>query len=406
MAGATCTGWPVQGGPESDRTGLGNTNFPEASSTTYWTTKLSGVPGTTVTVAGRFPYGRFTALEVYTGDELVDHISDVDIQPDPGQNNPYVSGTDNGTYTVTVMFGPQPATKAPNTIYTGFLTSVVLMYRIYHATDANDPAGGARDPVLPALFVDGAWLQTCPVRPFLKISDSTPWGRLDDGGFIGSPPGPRTRIASFDPPVWSITAPYSAHYYPNGANFYMSATLSREFISPATGRTLYLVRFRAPTFPDTRAGEPVYADRQVHFWSMCTDDPYTTNVNRCLPDDAVVLDADGFATFVFSDRSTKPSDALLQQHKANWIALGALRRSTDVVYDRAQQPWGVNTPVHYYNALLYRQTLARGSFLQSFANVYKAPLDQQQAAMGDYWPVGGYCTAESFAAQGFACTGH
>ena len=57
-------------------------------------------------------------------------------------------------------------------------------------------------------------------------------------------------------------------------------------------------------------------------------------MNRCLPDDEVKLDAAGFATFVFSDRSTRPSDAVLSQFNANWVALGALKLPTDVVYDR------------------------------------------------------------------------
>ena len=401
---SSCAAWR-QSGPESDRSGFRNTNFPEASSTTYWSTQLSGNPGEVVVVKGRYPFARFTALELYTTDMLVDHLADVDIQPDPGQSNPYVSGAEAGTYTVTVLYGSKPSNPAPNTLYTGTLTSVTLMYRIYHSTDPTDPAGGATNPVLPTILVRGQPLVSCPVQPFLEVENVTPWGRLDDADFIGSAPSPDMQIPAFDPPVWFLADPYEGHYFPNGANYYLGTILSREFLQPNTDKALFVVRLKAPTFPNTRRGEPVYADRQVHFWSMCTDDPYTTNVNRCMPDDRVVLDDAGFATFVFSDRSTKPADWLLTKFKANWIALGALKRPTDVVYDRAWRPWGIDTPVHYYNVLVYRQTLAAPSFTQSFANVIKLPQDQWVAAMGDYWPVGGYCSSAAFAAVGYACTG-
>jgi hypothetical protein len=404
-AGA-CTGWPLQEGPESDLTGLSNINFPEASSTTYWVTLVDASPGSVMTMRGRFPFGRFMGLEIYSGDQLVDHLADVDIVPDPGENNPYVSGTVNGTYMAYLVFGAKPPVPAPNTIYAGELTSVALLYRIYHATDPVDPTGGARNPVLPDLALDGTSLTSCPTHGFVQDADSTVWGRLDNADWKGRSPGPKQRWAASDPPLWRLTDPYAAHYFPNGANYYMSATLSREFLAPATNKNLVVVRFKAPTFPATRRGEPVHVDRQVRFWSLCTDEPYTTNVNRCVPDDAALLDQDGFATFVISDPGAKPSDATLALFHANWIAWGALGAPGDVVYDREQKPWGMQTPVHYYSALLYRQTEAGPAFTQSFRAVSLLPKRRWKAAMGDYWPTGGYCSSADFNAFGFACLTH
>jgi hypothetical protein len=74
-----------------------------------------------------------------------------------------------------------------------------------------------------------------------------------------------------------------------------------------------------------------------------------------------------------------------------------------VVYDRQQKAWGINTPVQYYNSILYRQTLAAASFTQSFYNVAQLPQSEQQAAAGKYWPVSGYCSTAAFETYGAEC---
>lgn len=402
-------GWTLQAGPASDTSGFRNNNFDEASTTTYWYTALIGTAGQVVTVQGQFPSARFMALEVYTygnggnAGVLIDNIPDVDILPDPGQNNPYVSGSTNGTYTVNLVFGPRPDQPAPNTIYTGTNLSVSLLYRIYHATNPNDPAGGS---ALPTVWVNGQALVNCPVIPFLVNPLSTPWGRLASSDFIGTAPTDSQKIPATDPPTWSIlTAWNSSTHFPNGADTYMSTHLSREFLAPNTDKNLFVVRYRLPTYPNTRAGEAVYLDRQVHFTSICTDDPFTTNVNRCVPDDGTVVDANGFATFVVCDPGSLPSPAAMQAFSATWVPWGALSSPKDVVYDRQKRPWGVGTPVHYYNVLLIRQTDANPTFAQSYAAISLLPADQQQAAMGDYWPVGGYCSTANFNQYGAACVG-
>ncbi len=124
---AACAAWTFQGGPQTDREGYRNTNFPEASTTTYWTTTVRASIGSVLTIHGQFPLARFTALEIYAGDRLVDHLNDVDILPDPGQNNPYVSGTVNGTYTAYLVFGEKPPSAPPNTLHSGTLTTTALM---------------------------------------------------------------------------------------------------------------------------------------------------------------------------------------------------------------------------------------------------------------------------------------
>ena len=396
------TGWNYQGDPPTDSVGFYNLNYPEGSSTSYFGANITQPLGTTYTIQGRYPYARFMAIEIYTGDTLVDFVADVNIVPDPGQNNPFVSGTANGTFTAYVVFGAKPATPAANTIYTGTLTTVGLLYRIYHTTDPNDPSGGAG---LPTIVLNGSSLVNCPIQPILPPG-STPWLRLATGDWMGTPPTPAQKYPASNPTTWSIANPDVAHYFPNGADFYLTTRLSRQFLKPIGSADLFVVRFLAPTFPNTRSGVPVYAPRQVRFWSLCTDDSYTTNVNRCVWDDEIPLDANGYVSIVISDPGSMPSAAALSKFKAIWLAWGALDLSTDVVYDRKRQPWGINTPVHYYNDLLYRQTLASPTFTQSMMNISQLPVAQQQQAMGAYWPQYGYCTSANFEAYGVKCLNH
>lgn len=400
---AACQAWAEQVGPESDTIGLFNKNFPEGSNTTYWGTRLRAPLGSVAVVRGRFPRARHTSFDVYFGDELLDHLNDVDIVPDAGEDNPYATGTDYGTYTLTLVFGPKPADPPPNTIYAGFRSAVTLLYRIYHSTDPSDPTGRSGEPALPFVWFNGNWLTTCAHRPFLADPDLTPWGRLDNVDWVGQ--APRLRYPVSDPPLWKIDDPYSLHAFPNGANYYLSTVLSRAYLAPNGNRTLFVMRFQAPTSPKTRSGEPVNAPRQVRFWSMCTNDPLTTNVTRCVPDSDARLDGAGRATFVVSDPGARPSEAALAQHSARWLAWGALALPDDVVFDRRGRAWGRSSGVHYYTKLLYRQTLASPGFTQSFEAISALPKAEQPAAMGAYWPVSGYCTTASFEAFGAACIG-
>ena len=129
-------------------------------------------------------------------------------------------------------------------------------------------------------------------------------------------------------------------------------------------------------------------------------------MNRCTGDDASPLNPNGYVLYVISDPGSSPSPAALSKYYASWLAWGALEFNTDVVYDRKHQPWGTNTPVHYYNDVIYRQTLAEPTFTQSIMNISTLPVAQQKQAMGAYWPVSGYCTTANFESYGIECLEH
>src|SRR5262245_8707345 len=106
----TCTGyqaWTVQAGPRSDITESFNHAYPEANAT-YWGTQLTLSTGSIVSLRGQYPQARYMSFQLYDGDNVVDSINDVAINPDSGQNSPYRAGVAQGTYTLQIVFGRAP----------------------------------------------------------------------------------------------------------------------------------------------------------------------------------------------------------------------------------------------------------------------------------------------------------
>jgi|SRR5579872_1503059 len=395
--------WSQQSNPWTDILGVHNTNYLDAN-VNYWIQWLNNGPTgaqSPATIHGQFPASRYMSLSLYDSnlDELAS-IHDANIAPDPGQNNPFQTAGPQGTYTITIVYGKAPANPAPNTLYTGGQSQVKVLYRIYYPDSPGNQTGGTTNPVLPSITVFGGVMPTCALRPIINPITSTVWGRLDQSDFTGVKPPQGPRAAS--PPAWGLasgTVPHS----PNVDNFYMSTVLSRDFLTAAT--PLLVVKFFAPTFPDTQNGVPPYtAGEQVRYWSLCSNEPLTTAVSRCVPDDQAATQ-NGYATFVISDPSNQPSASVLSQWGATWLAWGALEYPSDSLYNMNYQPLTSANGAFYYNVLIYRQTLASSSFLQSMAVISKLPPSQRQAAMGAYWPVSGYCGAAQFQSAGAGCIG-
>jgi len=398
----TCPGyqaWTVQAGPRSDITGSFNHGYPEANAT-YWGTQLTLSTGSIASLRGQYPQARYMSFQLYDGENVLDSINDGAINPDLGQNNPYRTGVAQGTYSVQVVFGRAPRRRPANTLYTGDLTSVVLLYRIYYPNHPDDLPGGPVNPVLPSITIGGVTLSNCPPLPVITPENTTFWGREDDIEFTGTKP--TYNLPTDLQPQWrlSVTNPLTP-YYPNQDNSYMWALLDRTFLKAPYNFDMVVIRMKAPTVPDTQQGIPVYAPADMRFWSMCTNEPMTTGVVRCVPDDRAI-NTNGFVTFVISDPSKRPSVDALEKWGAVWLPWGAIGPN-DVIPD-ADRTWTNADGVFYYNLVLYRQTLSSPSFLQSIENVSKLPPTQWKDAMGDYWPTIGYCTAAAFQADGFVCS--
>lgn len=396
--------WIGQQHPRSDPTGLRNVAYPEGNAT-YWGMVIAGEIGTSLTIRGQFPAARYMGIQVYDAERNVrGAIADHEIVPDPGENNPFVPGSSAalGHYSVTLVFGPTPEVPAQNTLYSDGLSEVGLAYRIYYANDPEDLPGGTSDPVLPDIIQGGVTLSTCPPRPVLP-EDETINGVIDDEDYQGTPPD--EALLATNPPKVSLTITNPATpYYPSADNNYITIRLSREYLAAPYAYNMLVMRMRAPSFANTQKGAKPYSaekNKQVRFWSVCSDDPVSTGVVRCVPD-AEVRKLDGMATFVISDPSFQPSKSALKQWGANWIPWGALPDG-EVVYDIDSNQLSNEDGVFYGNLVLYRQTLANPSWEQSMASVGQLPRSEWQSAMGDYWPQVGYCTAAAFTALGADC---
>lgn len=355
-----------------------NVLFPDESAQ-YWSGSYRAIPGTRIRIEGRFPHTRYMSWNIY--DPVLrpfDHFADVQLVPHPGDVNPFLPGADrtaeNRSYTMFIEFTPKPSSPAPNTLYvdpqknpTGFFT-----YRTYIPDKGLDSTGGVG---LPHVYVEsgagGPDLgSSCPEKPTVSAVTDAYAGQ--DGPAAGAPyPGraqphwrkfvnlcvsggdllfdnePGDAMPDGNSPCGNFG---QGGFLSNMDNAYLYTLLSRGF-----GRVL-TIRGRAPTFPDTRRGaKTMPGGKQLRYWSICQNDPYTQRFVDCLADDQVKLDKDGFFTIVMSRPSDKP------RHAKNWLAWGP-------------QPQGV---------LIYRHMLPDAGFGAAIQN---ATYGDEQATMGDYLP--------------------
>jgi hypothetical protein len=149
-------------------------------------------------------------------------------------------------------------------------------------------------------------------------------------------------------------------------NSYIATRISRQY------GEIFVFRAKAPTSPDTRAGQWVGFRRQLRYWSVCEFSTMTGQTAACLADHAIALDSDGDYTVVISDPAHRPSNA------ANWLPVGD-------PYDG----WPT-----------VRQFLPNPHFSQAIGNLQ--PGANLQTAMGAYFPQSGYCSTSTFEHGGAA----
>jgi hypothetical protein len=139
---------------------------------------------------------------------------------------------------------------------------------VYVPTDADDPTGGADLPSVRIVDESGEAtdIPTCP-NPGASKTALDVVNRLDRT-FAEPPPTP----------IFIRPKASQANLFPNPDNIYVATTVRHE-----PGQVV-VVRGRAPTFPDTAAGDPITGDEQVRYWSLCTNEarePYP--VTDCAP---------------------------------------------------------------------------------------------------------------------------
>lgn len=346
----------------------------------YLYAPLDGLANGQIEITGSYPQARYFSFTLYGNDENAEtSIYDQQIAPDPGSYNPFTSAGRSGQpshYTVHVLFANAPAHPAPNTLYAGPATATnsvgFMVLRIYIPRSPSSPSGNVPWPQVHVLtstgqpeFTEGACSTTPPSFGAwywqAKAQQNAPAGQSTPADGTTSPPA-WTR--SFD------------NGFGNQQNAYLQVLISHHW------GQLLVAHFKAPTFPRTSAGQPVYGDHDLRYWSVCTYDSSGTAVFGCVPDYQARQDAKGWVTFVVSQVGQRPSNAT-EANGVSWL------------------PWGSDNEIQ----VMERNMLPQASFTHA-AGAIRTPAQNAQAAhlMGDYYPTSAYCSQQTFERGGWqAC---
>ncbi|GAD84039.1 hypothetical protein FEK33_06650 [Nocardia asteroides NBRC 15531] len=359
-----------------------NVAFPDANST-YWLMPYALGPGDSIELSGTYPAARYFSLNTYgTNLDTVDTLRDNQIVADPGSANPYVDASaaalppEQRQWHATLVNGPADHSRNEiQAVAPGQSTTIgFVIVRVYVPTDPASLSGGV--PLPDARFsLAGAQVPAQPcAQPFDPSAYTGPvadaakgaFDRLIAGAASGAFPG-NTPEATFRNPA------STSGLFPNGDNKYIGTRLSYQ-----PGRLL-VVRGKAPTFPDTRAGQSPTEPTEVRYWSMCQNDlvsPYP--VVACAADFQTALDGDGYYTYVVAAPADVPAD---------------LPATVTVI------PWG-STAVD--KVLFLRNMTPSAAFYPSSIQASQDSGADPATTMGPYYPRTTYCDTGTFAAGGAA----
>lgn len=351
----------------------------------YWVGAYQAVPGMRLRIDGRFPHARYMSFHVYDqAQRPLDAIADLEIAPEPGSDNPFVRGAkrdgEQRSYTAFIDFGPRPEIpedRAPNTVYTGTgqngLPNVngTFFYRVYLPHNGLDETGGIGLPTVTLQTSDGgpAPRSLCsdmskPVAPS-QLHEEFAESNVDLPLGAGRRATDPVTWRKFTNVLYGLTQSDtlsefggSGGVFSNLHNAYLAASVSRDF-----GQVL-VIRFRAPTFPDTRSGAKKMRAAQLRYFSMCQNEMFSQRFIACRPDDQSVVGSDGFVTYVMSTPEQRPA-AATTECGVTWL------------------PWG---PSHY-GTLIYRNMLPASDFAES---IQASQVDHEAGTMGEYFPTSQY----------------
>lgn len=343
----------------------------------YWMSPLTPSVSTRVAITGSYPHARYFSFHVYDSQgNALGSIYDQQIGADRGSANPFRRRVPRGRgdrYTVYVSFAARPRRPAANTLYVdpGAAGNVALLvYRVYVPAHSSVPNGDVPFPQVTRETGGGqtpATLGACATTP-------PPFGSVlwQEAAATDYPPeAPATQNASATRlPTWQRSF---GNQLGNQQNAYLVTTLSRQY------GELVVLHARAPTFPNTRRGQPVYAGRQLRYWSLCTYDDSGQAAIGCAADYAATIRS-GSITYVVSDPGTRPANAT-SAHGVTWL------------------PWGAQPTAQ----LVYRNMLPASRFRYAVQRV-TTPSSSVTRALGPYYPLAVYCQPQTFERGGWrAC---
>lgn len=367
-AGPGCA-WPMR-----THAGALNLGFPETNAT-YWVQPYRLGVGDWIDVQGTYPAARYFSINSYgLNFTAANWLHDSQIHPDAGSHNPY-SGQGSGpgrSWHMRVVRDDVRANPARNEIAGPEIG--LLIERVYVPDNPASDNGGVPLPTV-TMHVAGGSTTLTPCAD--SFASTGALGALVTGGVTIPLIGAANAAFPASLPEATFINPLSTDgLLANGEGRYLGAITTYR-----PGRVV-VIRGKAPTFPNTRAGASTTTPTQLRYWSVCTNDrvpPYP--VTSCAADYRTRVDSDGYYTYVVA----APGDLA-----------GVHDPSLTVI------PWG-STAVPQ-KVLVYRQFLPSGAFYPVSVMASQDRHTAPAATMGAYYPRARYCDTAVLRAGGWrAC---
>lgn len=370
--------------------------YPEANAR-YWVFQFTN--NTTdhlkLTLSAKFPHARYVAYTLYSLDDdetegcpvvyngKIQHLEDAEIQPQNGHHNPYLNNAlrdvQDRSYQVHIVqedssrILPDGTPSANTLVVPADKNALALYLRVYLPDVPNDIEGGVALPTILAENEQTGQEIPCPAEAQDSLSA--------EDIFVSAQYNPDAiklpddQIQTYRPGKYGL--------FSNGDCPYLVTPLIRPFFNEGK---IAVLRFKAPNFPDTRAGDTFSRSDQVRYWSICIGDWRLTNSSQCIADEAAKVDEDGFVNIVVGP------DILAPAH-SKWNNIR----------------WGL----HADPILIFRQISPQENFELSF-NEAEIAFDENSGeinlryllenepekiaatTIGDYAPSGKYCTIGHF----------
>lgn len=378
LEGNDCTSQWAQYSPFSDPTLLD-------THATYWRYRVELPTDFRVElrVTGAFPHARYSSLSVYDQADLdaIDTLPDYSIKPNIGSQNPFLAGVNrsvaNRNFEVRAIQGLDPTRKKANELVLpeggdpAAPKAIELWYRIFFSDAGNDEHyGSAPIPQIRAFNADTGVAVACPTPKFVDFDLS----RARDH----RPPSPS------DEKVHFYALPGSA-MYPNMNNRYLAGLFRFS-----GGAEVGVIRFKAPTYPKTRAGiESMSGQEDVRYWSLCLGGA-TTMTRECIADEELMISNDGYVNVVIGPGNAGDGPgsfaAEVREKGLNYLGRGKL----------------------WVSIVLFRTFLPRVDFAGNTLNLKMWPGAEEDIPedaeetysaryqIGDYGPDGVQCSIEEF----------
>ena len=363
-----------------------------------------------LTLTGRYVHGRYESFNAYRNDgQATTSLTDVDIRPDKGSVNPFITGHRRDLpdarrrFSVQVAGSEAPASPAGNTLYAptgGAGTYSDILYRVYLPDRGRDRLGGEPLPTPKLTLADGTVLTGQAMCDALNSNHDYKSGAISQALFdtLVHSPGqdPKTNPA-LPKPVFEafFNIPYLlAQYrgpaavaaadpsktgglYNNHDVSYVTAQVSLLY-----GRVIVL-HAKAPTTARTYPAARRMPSGQLRYFDFCHyESLVTTSTYHCLNDQEIPLNRRHEYTIVYAKAADRPRNATTKCGVA-WLPFdpkgdGAGRVDSGGVSMRALLP-------------------AKG-FRQSPARIAKPGTAKQ--VMGAYLPDATYTSKKAFEKRG------